>query len=237
MGDNKRAPLITGNFSMFLPRDVIAELRLFCSCTLPLLCKPTPWVQAQALRWLGWLPKRCHHRTQLGFTLAELLISLLIIGVLATFTIPKILVAQQNAQRNAIAKEMMSAISGTMAAMKADGTLTTATTGADVMRHMNYIKLDTTTLLDDSPSDGWGSMNCATWWAKCYKMYNGSTIAVDDTGGIGGFTTAQSLWFVIDPDSTYQGDSSSLWVKVHGNGWTTTDWLDRPNLEPSWFHL
>lgn len=40
-----------------------------------------------------------------GFTLAELLISLLIIGVIATFTIPKIITAQQNSKRISIFKE------------------------------------------------------------------------------------------------------------------------------------
>lgn len=38
---------------------------------------------------------------QKGFTLAELLISLAILGVIATFTIPKILSSQQNGSLNA----------------------------------------------------------------------------------------------------------------------------------------
>ncbi len=46
-----------------------------------------------------------------GFTLAELLIALMILGEIATFTIPKILSSQQNAQRKAIFKESISAIS------------------------------------------------------------------------------------------------------------------------------
>lgn len=47
------------------------------------------------------------NRTQSGFTLAELLIALTILGVIATFTIPKILTAQQASTYNAIAKETM----------------------------------------------------------------------------------------------------------------------------------
>ncbi len=42
-----------------------------------------------------------------GFTLAELLVSLLILGEIATFSIPKILTAQQNAQKNAVFKELI----------------------------------------------------------------------------------------------------------------------------------
>ncbi len=39
-----------------------------------------------------------------GFTLAELLMALAILGVIATFTIPKILGAQQSSSSNAKAK-------------------------------------------------------------------------------------------------------------------------------------
>lgn len=46
-----------------------------------------------------------------GFTLAELLIALLILGEIATFTIPKILSSSQNAQKNAVFKETIGALS------------------------------------------------------------------------------------------------------------------------------
>ena len=46
-----------------------------------------------------------------GFTLAELLIALTILGVIATFTIPKILHSQDNAQRAAVFKETIAAYS------------------------------------------------------------------------------------------------------------------------------
>ena len=46
-----------------------------------------------------------HSSKKQGFTLAELLISLTILAEIATFTIPKILVAQQNMQKRIVFKE------------------------------------------------------------------------------------------------------------------------------------
>lgn len=56
--------------------------------------------------------KKRASRVYLGFTLAELLISLAILGVIATFTIPKIIKAQQDAKFNAIAKEAATMVTG-----------------------------------------------------------------------------------------------------------------------------
>lgn len=45
-----------------------------------------------------------------GFTLAELLIALAIMGVIATFTIPKVLSSQNNAKKNALFREAIAAL-------------------------------------------------------------------------------------------------------------------------------
>lgn len=48
--------------------------------------------------------------TQSGFTLAELLLALVILGVVAMFTIPKILSVQNDSQRKAVFKETYSTV-------------------------------------------------------------------------------------------------------------------------------
>ena len=47
-----------------------------------------------------------------GFTLAELLIALVILGIMATFTIPKVLQSQTNEKRIAISKETIALVYG-----------------------------------------------------------------------------------------------------------------------------
>ncbi len=53
---------------------------------------------------------RAKQRYASGFTLAELLIALALLGVIATFTIPKVLQANTDAKYNAEAKETIQMI-------------------------------------------------------------------------------------------------------------------------------
>lgn len=55
---------------------------------------------------------RPKHKTNKGFSLAELLISLLILSEIATFTIPKLISNQQASANNAKAKEVAGMIAG-----------------------------------------------------------------------------------------------------------------------------
>ena len=55
--------------------------------------------------------KTSSNRASVGFSLAELLLALLILGQIATFTIPKVLSAQESSQRKAVFKETISTYS------------------------------------------------------------------------------------------------------------------------------
>lgn len=55
-----------------------------------------------------------------GFTLAELLIALAILGVISAFAIPKILSAQQNEKKEAVTRETL----GTIMAILHQGRIT-----------------------------------------------------------------------------------------------------------------
>ncbi len=54
---------------------------------------------------------RIFKKAHSGFTLAELLITLAMLGVIATFTIPKIMQSQQNERRKAVFRETFGALS------------------------------------------------------------------------------------------------------------------------------
>lgn len=189
------------------PPTLLTELRLCWSCMLPVLLKPTPWVHEQALRWLGWLPKQAHTRTAMGFTLAELLISLAILGEIAVFTIPKILIAQQNQKFQAIGKETASMVASAFAAYQAAGLASTSTKMADLTPYMNYVSLDATSLVDYVATQT--SKDCSSS-AVCYRLHNGAIFWFWPGGTtFGGSANNNALTFFVDPDGSYSGSTST----------------------------
>ncbi len=73
-----------------------------------------------------------------GFTLAELLMALAIFGVIATFTIPKILTSTTNAQEVATFKEVNSTLQELLYEGRRDGSITNAATYQSyILNHIN----------------------------------------------------------------------------------------------------
>ncbi|MCE3234370.1 MAG: hypothetical protein K0Q50_550 [Vampirovibrio sp.] len=114
--------------------------------------------------------------TSIGFTLAELLIALMILGVIATFTIPKIIISQQTSRFNAVAKENISAISAAFTQAQHLGAVTTNTTLGAITQYLNYVSLDSSSNIDGFT--GTGSGTC-TSTLICLRMHNGSIILIE----------------------------------------------------------
>lgn len=78
---------------------------------------------------------------QVGFTLSELLIALGILGIIAVFTIPKIIASNTDAQKKAIFREVYGALSSIYDTGYKTGQLTHANALTYVASQMNAIKL------------------------------------------------------------------------------------------------
>lgn len=180
-----------------------------------------------------------------GFTLAELLICLAILGEIATFTIPKIISAQQNTQKNAITKEAFATVSAAFQSYSLNSQLTSSTSILSLTPYMNYVRVDTTSTIDGSPNDS-ATYSCAS--RTCLKLHNGSILAFGTVGSFGGTNTTNMQWFLLDPDGSSQGNASSIWGVLYYNGRVTTWGTMAPNsydggggpyspgnYDPSWF--
>ncbi|MEB3286154.1 MAG: type II secretion system protein [Vampirovibrionales bacterium] len=152
-----------------------------------------------------------------GFTLAELLIALAILGVIATFTIPKVLTAQGSSKYNAMAKETVAMVSGAYAAFKVTGTASGNTQFSDFTPFMNYVKVDTTTTFDEAQT--LATRSCADW--GCLKLHNGGILWTEFTEGFSGTSTNNGTWFCLDPDGIASNDKSACFI-IYFNGRVTS---------------
>lgn len=185
-----------------------------------------------------------------GFTLTEVLITLLILGEIATFTIPKIIIAQQNSRYNATAKEAVSTVSAAYQQAMYNSQITTSTTGGVLAQYINYVAT-TTASIDATPNDT-GSQSCDSPYL-CIKLHSGGVILFDK-GSFGGNSTTNAIWFEFDPDGiltsnstgTAPGQSVQFWLYYSGRvselgsiAPNTTNFYQsqgpNPARTPSWF--
>lgn len=153
-----------------------------------------------------------------GFTLAELLVALLILGVIATFSIPKVLLVQQNQRYKAVTKEAAAAISQAYYAYKLTNTITSNTSLDDIVSSLNYVQRDTSDWMDADPTNGVGFIPCSSF--RCYKLASGAMVMWSDTGGkLGGTAANNAMWFYVDPNaSQYEPslDAQAFWLYYNG---------------------
>jgi len=74
-----------------------------------------------------------------GFTLAELLIVITILGEIATFTIPKIVYAQVNSQMNSVVKEDFSTLAQAFQSLSLDKGVSATTTSNDLGAYLTIL--------------------------------------------------------------------------------------------------
>lgn len=169
-----------------------------------------------------------------GFTLAELLIALGILGIIATFTIPKIINNQQSTKDKAITKEAATIASQAYLQYKMTNTPTSSTAWGNLVSNINYVKVvyDNVALIDDV--QGSGSITCSMFF-PCYKLHSGAVLMTPATP-FGGTGPTDHIGFWVDPDGVYSGNSTgpgkSIYFRLYFNGR-----LDDDTSSPSpWFN-
>ena len=163
-----------------------------------------------------------------GFTLAELLVTLTILGIIFVWTIPKVLNSTDNAKRNAMAKETIGAISNAFQIVQLNRDLQATTRMDDLRPYLNYVSMDTSGTIDGPVGQGTYTCN-ATF--PCFNLHNGSRIyynacqfaALDSTHAIG---------FILDTDNVSTaattGQTKSVFIYLFGDG-RMVDWANTPS--------
>ncbi len=176
-----------------------------------------------------------------GFTLAELLIALTILAVIATFTIPKLLMSQQDARSNAVAREDLGAVNSAYYNYSLTNTVNVNTFTMELLQpFLNYTQQVPTAegFSVDTYTLNTGSAHCNNASYTCLRMHNGSvlfwpsntTFTSQGCDGVG-------LRVYVDPDgaanatTVTDGPGKSVLFCLHSNGRTG---MQGP---PSWFSL
>lgn len=175
-----------------------------------------------------------------GFSLAEVLISVLILAEIATFTIPKILYSQQVSQYNANAKEVMGILTSAYQVYSQANTPTASTTPGDILAYINYVSIDTARTIDQSYT--YGTSACAAGLNACYRLHNGGLLKGYVYANFTSATSTGYLWFLFDPDgttdSTTNGPGKSLLMYLYFNGRLSTySHVHNTTSDPPWFSL
>lgn len=145
-----------------------------------------------------------------GFTLAELLIALAILGVIATFTIPKVLNSSQSGQNTAIFKEAASMVSGAFSAYQLNNAIASGT-HADLTQFMNYVSIYTTA--GNTGPTAPTSIDCSA--NPCLKLHNGGLLQYSNTDAWG--STGSYIYFNVDPDGSNTAAGAAT-IVLYGNG-------------------
>lgn len=127
------------------------------------------------------------HLKHYGFTLAELLIAIAILGVISTFSIPKVLNALQDNRKAALFKEVIATLNGAFYAGWIKNEITEDNMGSYLLDHINVAKICKNNAQTENcwPQSDPSASSQATKFGAI--LHNGATIAGldDDTGGGG----------------------------------------------------
>ena len=162
-----------------------------------------------------------------GFTLSELLVGLTLIGLIATFALPKILTAYSGSLANAkVHKAIQAVLDGYEKWRLENGSAATTTTPADIMSMVKHNgQITDGRWVDWNP--GRGGYQCVPTYADglhgvCYAMPDGEVVyfieaynAARNPGNSG--YQNNLVWVGVDPDGN-SWDSSTWWKPTGDTG-------------------
>lgn len=189
-----------------------------------------------------------------GFSLAEILITLVILGVVAAFSISKTFTPLGKNTVNSKANQMMLRLAAAHQAYKMEGKLVSNTHFTDLIPYFNYVKIDSSTVIDELYTSS-ASRTCGSGSWYCLVFHDGSMLMYNDGQKFGG--PGSGIYLYYDPDgkrtdstTNSAGKSLQFWITYDGRV-RTSNTIDNPivvdwdvagypvndgpwNLDPPW---
>jgi len=152
-----------------------------------------------------------------GFTLTELLIVLMLLGVISTFTIPKVLQSSSNAANMSIYREAQATLAEALQVVQSRGSLTAGLSPAGLTQYINFVRPVSSGFIDC-----WGyDCDCGDPQAGCIQLHNGAVLVMNSTYSFGGLTQNNYVTFFIDPDGKLSSPRNGYGIDLYANGRVT----------------
>lgn len=189
-------------------------------------------------------------RNKAGFTLAELMVALGVLGVIFAFTIPKILDSNAASTNKASSKEAQEMLNEAYTLYQTRKSITTSTNPNNLTQYMNYVAVITNQKIDSTPGQNW-QFDCSASGNYCLKLHSGGLMWFNGCG-FSDLSSTSAIYVHYDANglASNVANVDGLMFLLYPNGLTRTRGTMKPNsfycgigpesaggtnLDPSWF--
>lgn len=161
-----------------------------------------------------------------GFSLIEVLVVVALLGLVAVFTVPKILNASSASKYTAIAKETATYLEGAMSNYLLESGLDTTSGPATLTPKMKYIK--TVTSGSGAPTGETALETCGSGGRVCLLLANGGVLQYNSGNTFGGDSQTHAIYWNFDPDGAGTNTGRVTFVQYYDGRVTTYGALTTP---------
>jgi hypothetical protein len=146
-------------------------------------------------------------------------VALAIVGVVATYTIPKVLTAQSVSAYNAQTHEVVGMLAEAYQKHLQLGKVTVNTTPLDLIQYINHVRvMPSGTVIDLNPNHVAGASWTCSATDVCLQLHTGGILMLQGGHPMTRLIPNEFLSAFYDPDGIYTGKADSAWLLLYYTG-------------------